>query len=58
MEISMTASWTTWFLVFASLVLLSIFGRLDLLALVVPVSAVVALGLWARGVTLPASDKI
>lgn len=42
----MIAGWTTWFLVFVSLMLLSIFGRLDLLALVVPVSAVVAFGLW------------
>lgn len=46
MEISMTTSWTTWFFVFASLVLLSMFGRLDLLALVVPVSAVIGFGSW------------
>jgi hypothetical protein len=46
MEVSMTASWTTWYLVFASLVLLGMFGRLDLLALVVPVSAVVGFGSW------------
>lgn len=46
METSMTASWTTWYLIFASLVLLALFGRLDLLAFVVPVSAVVGFGWW------------
>jgi len=51
----MTANSTTWYLVLTSLVLLGVFGRLDLLALVLPVSAVV--GSW-RGVMLLASDKI
>jgi hypothetical protein len=49
MEASMTASWTTWYQVFASLALLGIFGRLDLLALVVPVSAAVGFGSWMAG---------
>lgn len=42
----MTANWATWYLVLASLVLLGMFGRLDLLAVVVPLSAVVGFGSW------------
>jgi hypothetical protein len=46
MEISMGSRWKFWYLVFASLVLLGLFGRLDLLVLVVPFSAVVGFGSW------------
>ena len=35
-----------WLMVFASAVVLAIFDRLDLLALVVPLSAVIGFGSW------------
>jgi hypothetical protein len=38
--------WQTWSLVFSAIVLLLLFGRLDLLAVVVPLSAVVGFGSW------------
>jgi hypothetical protein len=38
--------WKIWSLILASFVLLCVFGRIDLLALVVPLSAVVGFGSW------------
>jgi len=46
MEILMGTNWRIWYLVFGSVALLGLFGRLDLLALVLPLSAVVGLGSW------------
>ena len=45
----MTASWTTWYLVFASLASAVTFAACALLALVVPVSAAVGFGSWMAG---------
>ena len=42
----MTTNWQTWSLVSAAIVLLVVFGRLELLAIVVPFSAVVGYGAW------------
>ena len=42
----MGANWKIWYLIFASVVLLGLFGRLDLLAVVLPLSAVFGLGSW------------
>ena len=47
MQTFMKANWQTWSLVSAAFVLLAIFGRLDLLAIVVPLSLVVGYGAWA-----------
>jgi hypothetical protein len=38
--------WKMWSLVLGAFVLLCVFGRIDLLALVAPLSAVVGLGSW------------
>jgi hypothetical protein len=46
METLMKAHWQTWSLVSAAIVLLIVFGRLDLLAIVVPFSAVVGYCAW------------
>jgi len=46
METSMKANWQTWSLVSAAVVLLVTFGRLDLLAVIMPLSLVVAYGAW------------
>jgi len=46
MEASMKANWQTWSLVSAAVVLLVTFGRLDLLAVIMPLSLVVAYGAW------------
>jgi hypothetical protein len=46
METLMKTNWQTWSLVSTAFVLLAIFGRLDLLAIVVPVSLVVGYGSW------------
>jgi hypothetical protein len=42
----MTEHWRTWLLVSTAVVLLLVVGRLDLLALVAPLSAVAAFGAW------------
>ena len=47
METLMKANWQTWSLVLAAVVLLVTFGRLDLLAIVIPISLVVGYGTWA-----------
>jgi len=46
MEASMKANWQTWSLVAAAVVLLVVFGRLDLLAVIMPLSLVVAYRSW------------
>ena len=47
MQTLMKANWQTWSLVLAAVFLLVMFGRLDLLAIVVPISLVVGYGTWA-----------
>ena len=47
MQTLMKANWQTWSLVSAAVFLLVTFGRLDLLAIVVPLSLVVGYGAWA-----------
>lgn len=42
----MATHWKIWYLVFASLVLHGLFGRLDLLVLVLPLSATVGFASW------------
>jgi hypothetical protein len=42
----MNDNWRTWLLVSTAVVLLLVVGRLDLLALVVPLSIVAACGSW------------
>jgi hypothetical protein len=42
----MNEIWRTWLLVSTAVVLLLVVGRLDLLALVVPLSVVAACGAW------------
>ena len=42
----MKTNWQTWSLVSAAVVLLVTFGRLDLLAVIMPLSLVVAYGAW------------
>ena len=42
----MKTNWQTWSLVSAAIVLLVVFGRLELLAIVVPFSAMVGYGAW------------
>ena len=42
----MNDNWRTWLLVSTAVVLLLVVGRLDLLALVVPMSIVAACGSW------------
>jgi hypothetical protein len=46
MEASMKANWQIWSLVLAAVVLLVTFGRLGLLAVIMPLSLVVACGAW------------
>ena len=46
MQPLMKAYWQTWSLVSAAIALLVIFGRLDLLAIVLPLSFVVGFGMW------------
>ena len=46
METLMKANWQTWSLVSAAVVLLVTFGRLDLLAVIMPLSLVLAYGAW------------
>jgi hypothetical protein len=46
MEMWMRVRWQTWSLVSASVLVLLLFGRLDLLALVVPFSVAVGYGAW------------
>jgi hypothetical protein len=46
MQTLMKANWQTWSLVSAAFVMLAIFRRLDLLAVVVPLSFVVGFGMW------------
>jgi len=46
MQTLMKANWQTWLLVLAAVVLLVTFGRLDLLAIVFPISLVVGYGTW------------
>jgi hypothetical protein len=46
MQPLMKANWQTWSLVSAAIALLVIFGRLDLLAIVLPLSFVVGFGMW------------
>jgi len=43
----MKTNWRTWSLASAAVVLLVVFGRLDLLAVVVPISLVVGYRTWA-----------
>jgi hypothetical protein len=58
MEISMVGHWKFWYLVFASLVLLGLFRRLDLLALVLPLSALAGVGSWLARRHASRGDKI
>jgi len=46
MQTLMKANWQTWSLVSAAVFLLVTFGRLDLLAIVVPISLIVGYGTW------------
>jgi hypothetical protein len=46
METLMKANWQTWALISAAIVLLVVLGRLDLLAIVMPLSVVAGYGAW------------